>query len=366
MNASPLPRAWLDRRRIVAVLRGWANPIRHRVPIVVTLLLVVPDMAASNDRLIIRRAGSQGKIEIRGEILEHRGDEVTVQPDSDSPVQVFRGAEIVLLDPERSPSHQEGRRLLSIDPAQASIRLEQALNEEKRAWRRRDILADLIRSAVAQQDYAVAGSRYLALENSDPETGHIAVMPLRWTRANPSREDRAAAIPWLRSNSPTAQLLGASQLLMDSALAAESQAVLRQISRGDSLRLQPLAQWQLRRPEAFSGQPRLTDLQYWQVALDRLPADLQGGPAFLVAEALDRRSESILAASYWLRLITLEVHDLRLSADAMSRAITTLRRLGQSAEADRLEVELRQRFPASPPDDSPDVPAAGASSGPNG
>lgn len=357
MTWSPLSCPTLDHRRSASMVHRGMGRICRLHPIGLMLLVVWGGgLASADDRLVVRRPGSQGKFEVHGEILDQRGEEITFRAGEDAPIQTFRGAEILVVEPVRSQLHQEGRDLLSKDPVQAAQLLEQALGEETRAWVRRDILADLIKSAVVQREYPVAGARYLALETSDPETRYLAVIPLRWTRETPSREDRAAALKWLRSRSPTAQLLGASQLLLDSEAASDAQAALRQISRGDSLRLQPLAQWQLRRLEAFSGQPRLSDLQYWQTALDQLPAHLQAGPAFLVAEALDRRSETTLATSYWLRLITLESNDLRLAAEALGRSVASLRRLGQSAEADKLEVELHQRFPAFSRGNDPEVP----------
>ena len=160
-----------------------------------------------------------------------------------------------------------------------------------------------------------------------------------------ARDDRAAAVKWLKSKSATANLLGASHLVLDPEFASEAEATLRQIGRGDSLRLQPLAQWQLRRIEAFSGRPRLSDLQYWQRSLDQLPVHLQAGPAYLVAEALDRRAESALAASYWLRLVTHEAADLRLLAASLERGAEALQTAGQAAEAMALREELQRRFP---------------------
>jgi len=300
---------------------------------------------AAADRLVVRRPGAQGRIELQGEVLEYRGEEVSFQASADGPIQTWRGPEIVMVEPERREPHQRGRQAIAQAPAQAAADLEQALAEETRPWVRREILADLVRCAVFQRQFAVAGSRYLAIETSDPETPHLAVIPLRWTPDPVARDDRAAAVKWLKSKSATANLLGASHLVLDPEFASEAEATLRQIGRGDSLRLQPLAQWQLRRIEAFSGRPRLSDLQYWQRSLDQLPVHLQAGPAYLVAEALDRRAESALAASYWLRLVTHEAADLRLLAASLERGAEALQTAGQAAEAMALREELQRRFP---------------------
>jgi hypothetical protein len=297
------------------------------------------------DRLVVRRPGSQGKIELQGEVLEYRGDELSFQASADGPIQTWRGPEIVLVEPDRRETHQRGRQAIAQDPVQATAELEQALAEESRPWVRREILADLVRCAVFQRQFAVAGARYLAIETSDPETHHLAVIPLRWNRDPTTRDDRAAAVKWLRSKSATANLLGASQFLLDPEFTSEAEAALRQIGRGDSLRLQPLAQWQLRRTEAFSGRPRLSDLQYWQRSFDQLPVNLQAGPAYLIAEALDRRAESVLAASYWLRLVTHEAGDLRLLAEALERGAEALQTAGQTSEAAALREELQRRYP---------------------
>jgi hypothetical protein len=315
------------------------------LPAVVLILSLGGGLLPAADRLVVHRPGSQGRIELQGEIREYLGEEVTFQASDDSPIQTWRGPEIVLAEPERREAHQRGRQSIAQDPVQATSDLEQALSEESRPWVRREILSDLVRCAVFQRQFAVAGSRYLAIETSDPETHHLDVIPLRWTPEPPTRDDRAAAVKWLRSKSATANLLGASQLLLDQEFRSDAEATLRRIGRGDSLRLQPLAQWQLRRTEAFSGRPRLSDLQYWQKSFDQLPVQLQAGPAYLVAEALDRRAESALAASYWLRLVTHEAGDLRLLADSLERGAEALQTAGQTSEAAALRDERQRRFP---------------------
>lgn len=319
-------------------------PVRLIPGLVLILSLGGAGLEAA-DRLVVRRPGSQGKIELQGEIREYLGEEVTFQPSDEGPIQTWRGAEIVLAEPGRNEPHQRGRQAIVQDPAQASADLERALADETRPWVRREILSDLVRCAVFHGQFAVAGSRYLAIETSDPETRHLEVIPLRWNREPASRDDRAAAVKWLRSKSVTANLLGASQLLLDPEFTSECEATLRRIGRGDSLRLQSLAQWQSRRIEAFSGRPRLSDLQYWQKSFDQLPANLRAGPAYLLAEALDRRAESALAASYWLRLVTHDASDLRLMAESLERAADALQTAGQTSEAAALRDELQRRFP---------------------
>ena len=335
-------------RRTAARCEG---PVRIRMalgwllPTIGLILSLGGGLLEAADRLVVRRPGSQGKIELQGEIREYRGEEVSFQPSDDGPVQTWRGLEIVHVEPDRREPHQRGRQIIAQDPVQATADLERALAEESRSWVRREILADLVRCAVFQRQFAVAGSRYLAVETSDPETRHLEVVPLRWNRDPASRDDRAAAVKWLRSKSATANLLGASQLLLDQEFTSECEATLRRIGRGDSLRLQPLAQWQSRRIEAFSGRPRLSDLRYWQKSFDQLPANLQPGPAYLLAEALDRRAESALAASYWLRLLTHEAADLRLMVESVQRAADALQTAGQTSEAAALRDELDRRFP---------------------
>jgi hypothetical protein len=319
----------------------------------------------AGDRLVVRRPGSLGRIELQGEIREYLGEEVTFQASPDGPIQTWRGPEVVLVEPDRQETHQRGRQSITTDPGQAAADLEQALSEESRPWVRREILSDLVRCALFQRQFGVAGSRYLAIETSDPETHHLEVIPLRWTPEPPTRDDRSAAVKWLRSKSATANLMGASQLLLDPEFGSEAETTLRRIGRGDSLRLQPLAQWQLRRTEAFSGRPRLSDLQYWQKSFDQLPVPLQAGPAYLVAEALDRRAESALAASYWLRLVTHEAGDLRLLADSLERGAEALQTAGQTSEAAALRDERNRRFPDLVREPAPPVAPTSRKPSPN-
>ncbi|MCY2963940.1 MAG: hypothetical protein NT069_09895 [Planctomycetota bacterium] len=304
--------------------------------------------ARAEDKVVLRKPGSIGRVTVTGQIVEFSGKGLDLKPTGGGSFQHYPADEVIDIETDRLPSHERGLKLWQEEDVDGAVeQFELALKQEPRAWGRREILAELIRCAVRRSDYASAGVRFLALYKSDPETRHLRVIPLIWVNESISETALTSARGWLNGANDAARLIGASLLFQDRELGRSAQSTLRDLAKNGPDTLRPLAQWQLRRDEAFSGRVVPGELVYWEHSINSLPADLQGGPSYLLAEAASRRHDHELAAAYWTRLPVLCDYDYRLAARATFEAGRALAKIGQSQEAETMFRETVERFPGT-------------------
>lgn len=229
---------------------------------------------------------------------------------------------------------------------EALIEWESALRAESRTWVQREILASMVRCALRRNDWANAGSHFLKIVASDPQTLHWSVAPLVWA-PGPLREgDRAAARGWLTSGDSAAKLLGASWLLTDGKEGEAAAGVLTDLTRDASRTIADLAKAQLWRRRAGLT---LTDseLANWQSHIDSLPEKLRGGPTYLRARAQFARSEYDLAAAEFLWVSLIFKQHEPTAARATLDAAEALLKAARTDDAQRLFQETVERFPWS-------------------
>src|SRR5262249_43960128 len=86
----------------------------------------------------------------------------------------------------------------------------------------------------------------------------------------------------------------------------------------------------------------------WQRQVARLPADVRGGPYFIIGLALQRNGQFEEAALAFLWPALVYGNDPRLSSRAALLAADCLEQAGQRSEARQLYTEITTRFASSP------------------
>jgi len=307
------------------------------------LLTIGPSIAA--DRVTLRKPGSDGQVVVTGQIVEYLSSGLRLKPSPSAPEQLYPADEVRGVETARHEAHERGlAHWREGDFAEAEREYDLALAAENRGWMRRELLAEQVRCAVARKNWGVAGTRYQALHKSDPGTHHVRVIPLAWRPIEISASLRATARQGLRNESDLPRLLAASWLLMDVEEGRAAAETLRQLAQTAGGRLGELAQWQLRRSDALRSRAVPGELAIWEKGVGQLPADLQGGPAYLLGAAWLGLEEHSLAAAWWTRLTVSERYDWQLAAEATREAGDALARIGQRREAELLWRETQTEF----------------------
>ena len=258
------------------------------------LMAGIHSSSAAQDRVIVQSLNSgSGKLGIAGSIEEFSGERIVVREPDGKQVRVLLPDQYRLLEVEtrHSPEYDAGLQAYQAGKFdEARKQWEQAVSKEDRRWMRREILAWLVRCALAQEDLASAGNRCLKILESDPRSPHLALLPLKWWPGEEvSSPLLTQAAAWMNEESEPARLLGASYLLEEGRRSADAKAVLNELSRSTDVRIRSWATiqlWRIPLQEKTPGEPQL---QLWQQQWKELPTDLRSGPALLLGHALSEK-----------------------------------------------------------------------------
>jgi tetratricopeptide (TPR) repeat protein len=305
---------------------------------------------AARDKVTLQLEGASSRTIITCTVLDYTGESITIRTRSNLPARSYPAAQVVEVQTAQTEPHMRGlEKFAAADLAGAAAAFEQALREETRDWVRRDILAMLIHCAYRTGDYATAGTRFLVLFESDPQTRHFHLLPLWWTAAPPDAAHENAARGWLIHDSPLARLIGASALLTAARHASSAEAELHRLSgSGADYRVHLLAQLQLWRLRLNAGDLGREELSRWQSRIDALPDGLQGGPYYVLGQAHLRLREHEPAAAALLRVPLVHDADHFLAARACLEAADALAAAGQDSHAATLYREVVERFGTTP------------------
>ena len=221
-----------------------------------------------------------------------------------------------------------------------------ALENERRAWIRREILAQAVRCYRELGDLRGAADTFFLLYEREPTLEEFASIPLAWVPSEPPRSLASAAGEWIdRNDSPAAMLIGAS-LLLSTRQRDVATRRLRTLMADDDSRIAWMAQVQLWRTETASVAE--TDIRNWQQAAQRMPDALRAGPYVVIGRAWSARGRNDEAALAWLRVPILHGQDRTLSAYALGVAGRALEDGGDFSGAQRLYMEIIEHYADKP------------------
>ena len=283
-----------------------------------------------------------GRRVMTGRVLEYTGRSLEFEH-AGGRRETVPGEKVLQIETRKVPTHQEA------DAAFDGRRFEEALalyaragNEEPRDWVRREILARKVRCYRAIGRLDLAGSEFLLLVQSDPDTPRFDCIPLAWVPEQPSPALEQAARGWLAREEPAAVLMGASHLLATAAR-TEALARLRQLAVVTDRRIALLAmaqQW--RAAVTTSGADQLAA---WERTVQQMPEPLRAGPYFVLGQVRAQQGQWEEAALAYLRAPILYPDDRRLGAAALVEAGRALVQLGRPRRAARLYREVFETYP---------------------
>jgi signal peptidase II len=331
----------------VAVLLGWLGA--GGMPTLAWAWHARADDAAEQaSDLIVFKPGVRytGELSIEGTIVDYTGSEITILL-KNGQRRSFPTAEVLRYETTRTDSWQQAEEHFEAhEYLLAATDFGHALDEERRPWVRREILARLAWCYRLQGDGVRAGETFLALYESDPETPFFSAIELAWVGGETPPELAERARQWLRrDDSPVARLMGASHLL-SGADRAVAVAALRELMKQPDERLAILAAAQVWRTQV--GQADENQLRRWEDVIRRLPSTLRAGPYFVIGKgyALGRLPEQAALKFLWLPLVYNE--DPMLAAEACLEAADALAAAGQQAESQSLYREVVVKYGFTP------------------
>ena len=308
------------------------------------MLPVSAQVDRNDDRVTVLVPAGGDRVTVTGTVIDWTGKEIQIR--SGDGVRQYPAERVIDVQAGRLAQHVEGQRAFAarnFDEAERAFRA--ALSEEPRTWMRREILAEQTRLALAQGSYATAGTAYLSLMESDPDSRHFPLIPLQWRAAVQNEPNLLAmAVLWLRSTSELSRLVGASHLQFHPQYDSEAKEVLDRLSASLDRRIFPLARAQVWRRSLESGNVSTGELSLWENRVSEFPERLRGGPRYLIGIGWIRGRDPERAAASLLWLPLVYDIDQPLAAEAELQAAGQLLQIGRSADAIVLLREIMSRF----------------------
>lgn len=304
--------------------------------------------AQATDEVVLQASTATSRITIKCEVIDYTGKSL-VALSSTGKQSTYPAADVISVRTLHNSSHDSGIQELAAGRiAQAEPLLDKALSQETRQWVRREILALLIRCSLRKSEWTDAGTRFLRLIQSDPETRHIDLIPLAWSRRPHNSQTRGNALLWLRDKQPMARLMGASFLVFEPKYADEADRALQELVKQPDERLRTLAQWQQWRRQTGADETSENEIKRREERIAKLPPEMRAGPYFVLAQGFASRFEFDLAAAAYLRLPFGDSTDHPVTIEAFLEAAHALQRCGMKTEAARLYREIVAEYGDSP------------------
>ncbi len=308
-----------------------------------------PDVAGQGDRVTVSLPDGAGRIVVTGEVLDYTGRGLRLRAKSGGTPRDYPANQVLDVSTVQTPRHAEGMTHFHEGRLpEAKAAFEAALDDEPRAWVRREILAMLVRCALRQGDLSMAGARFQLLARSDPDTPHYRLAPLRWESTDAPADLKLAARIWKGQQGDAAKLLAASVLLLDQGDGRDAERALGDLSANVNESIRTLAAAQLWRKELSTKNIDREEVDRWHRKVEEMPEGLRGGPYYVVGTAHRIRREYDRAAACLMWLPVVYADAPLLAARAGVEAGDSLARIGQRDEARAIYREVAERFKGTP------------------
>lgn len=307
----------------------------------------------AQDTVTVASADGASSVNRQGEIVEYTGVALTLKTVAGREERIA-ATRVIEIQTAWRADHLRGRELHKEGKlAEAINTWQQAKEQERRPWARRQIMAELTAAYGENGRFAQAGEEFLRIAAEDPTTQHFAVMPLAWRSLPPDAALESRAAAWLAAEEkvPAASVLGASWLLSTSRR-GEAIGALERIAakRGaeDDQRLAMLADIQLWRTKLVTAKG--DEVARWQSAVEKMPAEIQACGWYVVGDAQARLKNPEEAALAYLQVPLVHGRQRIMAADALVAAgkqLETLERKEQAANLYREVVADYETCPAA-------------------
>ena len=312
-----------------------------------------PKRVFAQDRITIQKPGSNGRTRQTGEIIEFKGNTLTLRYKFGGKTTTFDANHIKNIETFQSTFYSNALNEMKLKKfSKAAVNLKKAIQEEPRQWMKREMLSSLVECQVNLKNRSKAGTAFLAMTRSDPETRHYGRIPLLWRipkqeKSLLSKELKENAKEWMSRKDDSAQLLGASCLLFEPQFSETAERKLRSLSANPSSIIRKLAQLQRLRSIIANKNPRLLEFEDWKKKVKEIPDNLRGGPDLLLAIAATKRGDSQTAVESYLWIFLVFKRDRPLAAEAGFQTARAYEKMGQYRQAVDLYAEIVKEYPES-------------------
>lgn len=260
-------------------------------------------------------------IEAKGEIVDFTAEAVRIQQANVRQADSIAAQRIVWIAPDwQIAEAASGMKAFEEGDYPAAIQqLTQALPQRPPVWQQQWILAHLTAAAHQVGKHAEALQLIGLLQQSNPPSFMLGLMPIHWTNRPLPASAVAAARQAIGAEDPAVRLVAASWLLSsaeDRVIAERTlDAIVNQRDAMVLARMAAFVRWRRTPvPQIAAASER------WIAAVDQLPIALQGGPLLFIADRFDAIGSTAEAKEWYLKVALLH-HENRPLAGAAQQAL---------------------------------------------
>ncbi len=302
--------------------------------------MLVPASLAAQDRITVVNPETGVRNQFQGQVLAW--DRLNVTYVTGGRERQIPARRVARIDYPKSPGHEEAERFFEAGRFdQAAQALQNAMQNESRAWVVEAMRARRMQCAQATGDLNQALAGFLEIWRSNPQTRFFHLIPLAWQTGRRARGGLANELEkLLPRDDSVGGLIAASWLLMNDTSAARDR--LKQLSISGDSRIAQLASAQLWRPQVIAADA--AELRRWQIAIGRMPESLQAGPRYLTAVVQQRLQGDDQAVIAFMQIPVLYPEQYQLAGSALLHARQILVKLDRPDEAELVTRELLQSY----------------------
>lgn len=316
-----------------------------RLIAVVLVCLTLCSQSFAEDTIWLSAAGHvQAEIASQGEIVDFNRVRLLLRfsngRESDYPTERVQRYQTPLTE-----EHEEANRLLAAKQYTAAIEkyTQAERGTEKRAWVRREILAQRARCLNFRNHSFQAAGDFLAIYASDPKHRHWDCIPLQWRTQEVNVLWQRQFSNWINDDKNEAkQLIAASHLFGIAQQRQHVKLVLQKLSRSDQNEIAWYAQTQLWRFDLTTAPE--SQIRQWEALTEKQPSCCQAGAWLLIGQAWSLQRNHSSAALAWLRVPVVFPENRDLAANCLLNAAQASESLGRLDSARTLYEEVARDY----------------------